>query len=134
MRRIEEKHHIRRLGLGIVVLAVAAIVVLSGSCSFDTKTTLCEVSGRRCKPGQICAANQDACIDIGGCGDGVLEKGEVCDDGNILDGDGCSADCKSEEVCGNGIIDWETGERCDDGNRVSGDGCSADCKLEYAML
>jgi cysteine-rich repeat protein len=29
------------------------------------------------------------------CGDGKLEGGEVCDDGNTVGGDGCSADCKS---------------------------------------
>ena len=28
-----------------------------------------------------------------GCGDGVLDVGEVCDDGNLEDGDGCNADC-----------------------------------------
>ncbi len=30
------------------------------------------------------------------CGDGNLEPGEECDDGNNLDGDGCSADCLLE--------------------------------------
>lgn len=29
------------------------------------------------------------------CGDAVADPGEVCDDGNNVDGDGCSADCKS---------------------------------------
>jgi cysteine-rich repeat protein len=29
------------------------------------------------------------------CGDGILDGGEVCDDGNNGDGDGCAADCKS---------------------------------------
>ena len=29
------------------------------------------------------------------CGDGVLDGGEVCDDGNTVGGDGCAADCKS---------------------------------------
>jgi cysteine-rich repeat protein len=29
------------------------------------------------------------------CGDGILDAAEVCDDGNNVDGDGCSADCKS---------------------------------------
>jgi cysteine-rich repeat protein len=29
------------------------------------------------------------------CGDGILDGGEVCDDGNVKSGDGCSADCKS---------------------------------------
>jgi len=28
------------------------------------------------------------------CGDGILDGGEVCDDGNTNDGDGCAADCK----------------------------------------
>jgi len=27
------------------------------------------------------------------CGDGVLDGGEVCDDGNVVGGDGCAADC-----------------------------------------
>lgn len=27
------------------------------------------------------------------CGDGVLDGGEVCDDGNSADGDGCESDC-----------------------------------------
>ena len=29
------------------------------------------------------------------CGDGILDGGEVCDDGNVAGGDGCAADCKS---------------------------------------
>ena len=28
------------------------------------------------------------------CGDGILDGGEVCDDGNTSDGDGCAGDCK----------------------------------------
>ncbi|MBQ8037167.1 MAG: DUF4215 domain-containing protein, partial [Proteobacteria bacterium] len=64
------------------------------------------------------------------CGNGVIDSGEQCDDGNKVNGDGCSADCKTEEVpqCGNGVID--SGEQCDDGNKVNGDGCSADCQTE----
>ncbi|MFO7567462.1 MAG: hypothetical protein R6X02_32765 [Enhygromyxa sp.] len=33
----------------------------------------------------------DAC-DIE-CGDGELDPGEICDDGNLVDGDGCNSDC-----------------------------------------
>jgi cysteine-rich repeat protein len=29
------------------------------------------------------------------CGDGILDGGELCDDGNTIGGDGCGADCKS---------------------------------------
>ncbi len=60
------------------------------------------------------------------CGNGAVETGEVCDDGNTVSGDGCRADCKGTEVCGDGLKD--DGEVCDDGNTVSGDGCRADCK------
>lgn len=31
------------------------------------------------------------------CGDGILDGGEVCDDGNASGGDGCAADCKSTQ-------------------------------------
>jgi cysteine-rich repeat protein len=62
------------------------------------------------------------------CGDGTAEGPEVCDDGNTAGGDGCSADCLSDETCGNGVTDGPAGEACDDGNAVSGDGCSADCR------
>nr|WP_246356744.1 DUF4215 domain-containing protein [Pyxidicoccus fallax] len=78
-----------------------------------------------------CAASQDVCI-RNDCGDGDIQFqfDEVCDDGNIIDGDGCSHDCKSEEVCGNGIVDTAALEKCDDGNEEDGDGCSADCKSD----
>ncbi|MCA9298446.1 MAG: DUF4215 domain-containing protein, partial [Phycisphaerales bacterium] len=29
------------------------------------------------------------------CGDGILDAGEACDDGNDVGGDGCAADCLS---------------------------------------
>jgi cysteine-rich repeat protein len=63
------------------------------------------------------------------CGNGRIDPGEACDDGNIVDGDGCSAICESEAArCGNGIV--EEGEACDDGNDVAGDGCNPACELE----
>jgi cysteine-rich repeat protein len=65
----------------------------------------------------------------GGCGNGLLEPAEACDDHNTLAGDGCSADCRSDELCGNGLIDLGLGEECDDGNLLRHDGCS-DCADE----
>ena len=50
-----------------------------------------------------------ACYDAG-CTTGPNAGPEECDDGNVIDGDGCSADCHREE-CGNGILD--PGEECD---------------------
>jgi cysteine-rich repeat protein len=61
------------------------------------------------------------------CGNHVLEPPELCDDGNLVDGDGCDSNC-TPTGCGNGIV--TAGEQCDDGNLVSGDCCSATCQLE----
>src|SRR5689334_15040610 len=36
------------------------------------------------------------------CGDRVAEFGEMCDDGNTVDDETCSADCASDLTCGNG--------------------------------
>ena len=33
---------------------------------------------------------------MGRCGDGILDSGEECDDGNTVDGDGCDANCAME--------------------------------------
>jgi cysteine-rich repeat protein len=63
----------------------------------------------------------------GDCGNGIVEPGESCDDGNTVSGDGCSGGCWVEG-CGNAIV--ELAEGCDDGNTVSGDGCSPDCVIE----
>ena len=64
------------------------------------------------------------------CGDGRVDPGEECDDGNTHGQDGCSATCKVEHLCccGNGVV--EPGELCDDGNNIDGDGCSSTCVTE----
>ncbi|HBU47003.1 MAG TPA: hypothetical protein DEB46_01710, partial [Myxococcales bacterium] len=64
------------------------------------------------------------------CGNGRVEPGEACDDGNRRSGDGCSAACREEtpSVCGNGEVEPQEG--CDDGNRVDGDGCDSNCQRE----
>jgi cysteine-rich repeat protein len=57
------------------------------------------------------------------CGDGITKApDEACDDGNTTAGDGCRADCKGLEVCGDGLLDEASGEACDDGNTQGGDG------------
>jgi len=83
-----------------------------------------------------------------GCGDGAIQAGEVCDDGNSDPADGCAADCKSVDpgfacptpgedclstvVCGNGVITGN--ETCDDGNVSLNDGCGSDCQLEEGWV
>ncbi|WP_434418999.1 hypothetical protein [Nannocystis pusilla] len=61
------------------------------------------------------------------CGNGELEPGELCDDGNALDGDVCEADCAftPDAACGNGEVD--AGEECDDGNDDATDACTDTC-------
>jgi len=80
------------------------------------------------------------------CGNGLLESSELCDDGNTVGGDGCSADCAFIEAgwvctqpgapcstvstgfCGNGLV--ENGEQCDLGaqNGAAGSACTKDCR------
>jgi cysteine-rich repeat protein len=62
------------------------------------------------------------------CGD-AKRIGEECDDGNLLNGDGCADDCTCEGVCGDGVLNplAVCGELCDDGNSTNGDGCDVNC-------
>ena len=46
------------------------------------------------------------------CGNGVKEGEELCDDGNQQDGDGCSADCKSNGIFAFG--EWRPEMKCGD--------------------
>ncbi len=50
------------------------------------------------------------CVD-GGCGNGVIDGSEQCDDGNAVPGDGCEADC---------TFSCEADSDCDDGSVCSG--------------
>lgn len=64
------------------------------------------------------------------CGNGYMEGLEQCDDGNLLNNDGCSNQCLIEipaAICGNGVLEAE--EQCDDGNVLNGDGCSDQCVI-----
>lgn len=99
-----------------------AVLLGSAACVDQPGALVCP-TGIVCPDGTQCAAAQPVCI-VNSCGNGRVDTGETCDDGNILSGDGCSPTCGNES-CGNGLI--EPGERCDDGNTASGDGCSADC-------
>jgi cysteine-rich repeat protein len=83
------------------------------------------------------------------CGNGYIDRGESCDDGNRWPGDGCDRNCCIEfnlmccsnlgcwEAqhrpchCGNGIL--ELFEQCDDGNLTFGDGCNGYCEIETGL-
>ncbi len=63
------------------------------------------------------------------CGDGILQAGESCDDGNNVAGDGCSSACQLE-FCGNNVVDPD--EACDGtANSACEDlNCRPDCTCE----
>jgi cysteine-rich repeat protein len=76
-----------------------------------------------------------------GCGNGAVEGGEACDDGNTAPDDGCDGGCAVEDgwacdgspsvcvhLCGNGVL--EADEACDDENVQAGDGCGKTCAVE----
>ena len=64
------------------------------------------------------------------CGDGIVQSGEACDDGNDLDTDACTPSCTST-FCGDGIV--QSGEACDDGNTVDTDDCMNSCQPPAAL-
>jgi len=84
------------------------------------------------------------------CGDGVLDPGEDCDDGNTsATADGCSATCTVDGNgacptpgsaclplgCGNGVRTPD--EQCDDGNSLANDGCTLKmgvCSVEEGFV
>jgi cysteine-rich repeat protein len=62
----------------------------------------------------------------GRCGDGSVDPGEECDDGNADDTDDCTSTCHVAR-CGDGIV--QPGEECDDGNYDDTDACVSGCVL-----
>jgi cysteine-rich repeat protein len=104
-----------------------------------------------CQPGEgyTCTApsetNPSGCTSV--CGDGFVRLLEQCDDGNTINNDGCSSECKFDDLyysgavvcnagepciaaaCGDGLAGGE--EECDAGtlfNGKPGSGCTTDCK------
>ena len=80
------------------------------------------------------------------CGDGIVVKGESCDDGNDGDNAGCNDSCTGAidgwectpgslttasvctQVCGDLYL--TASEQCEDGNQNDGDGCDSTCQEE----
>jgi len=74
--------------------------------------------------------DDDGCTNkcaLASCGDGVVQDGEDCDDGNQDDTDDCLSTCKTPS-CGDGAVHAGV-EECDDGNEDDNDDCVQGCKL-----
>src|SRR3989344_4556560 len=67
-----------------------------------------------------------SCPQLPVCGDGHVDAGEQCDDGNTYNNDGCTNQCELPQ-CGDGYV--QAGEQCDDGNTYNNDGCTNQCEL-----
>lgn len=87
----------------------------------------------------VSAATVTTTIAVSICNNGILDGGEVCDDGLFNTGAYgsttatrfCSPDCRSYgPYCGDGVLMPLYGEQCDDGNAVNGDFCTDQCRLE----
>jgi cysteine-rich repeat protein len=94
-------------------------------------------------PGSIASIAQPVGMCRIVCGNGIIEGGEACDDGNGIDTDECSNVCLPAR-CGDGIVsplgadgrtntdpihvDNRDNEACDDGNTNNFDGCSNSCQ------
>jgi len=136
---------------------IAAVLVLSAGCREDIEADEAPIEGPA--TGGIDLPPAEPADGAGGsgpvyiipvpeepagpvCGDKTIEAGEDCEDGNVADGDGCSAQCLREpgyiclnpgeacilEVCGDGSR--TASETCDDANAVPGDGCDGACQVE----
>jgi cysteine-rich repeat protein len=80
-------------------------------------------------------AGYDAGVDIvdagPGCGDGVVEGIEHCDDGNNTDGDGCSASCQVFPPLGCDAVELPSGAEVDCA-ALLGSGADAWCSAVYS--
>jgi cysteine-rich repeat protein len=62
------------------------------------------------------------------CGDGQVDVGEQCDDGNLDNSDTCTALCQKAR-CGDGFVQLGA-EECDDGNTQDDDMCTNLCTVD----
>jgi cysteine-rich repeat protein len=126
----------------LLALVFCGAIVLAISACAEPQVQTCGATGVLCPKGTHCAAAQGICIsDTQQCGNATKDPGEVCDDGNNLDGDGCSAKCDSNESCGNGKLDQPIpsnakdvrNEDCEPPSQMMSNGffCKASCKFAF---
>lgn len=76
----------------------------------------------------VVSASPAECVEqLPTCGNGSMEAGEDCDDGNRVETDACTSGC-IDATCGDGILRAEV-EDCDDGNGADDDACTNACRM-----
>jgi len=130
-----------------------SLVCNDDSAQANSDTTGCTDDGTTVNAGYTCDVGVvgfiDTCYEC--CGDSIDSGTLGCDDGNLIDGDGCSSTCAIEggydcpqvlggttvctELCLMGFADNDWGNfACKDGNDIPGDGCAADCTVETGFF
>lgn len=107
-------YRLRRDRLSLV--AMALVIVFSGLPGTLAAADPPATAAGQGPAGQMCPAGTyvigfDSAANIicsGVCGNGALDSGETCDDGNTAAGDGCSAACQSEGVKSAAAVDTAT--------------------------
>jgi cysteine-rich repeat protein len=102
-------------------LAQASLPLVTCGLSFDPETRCLSDTSCGCAWDALtssCSPTWEEELSCGGCGNGVQDYNEQCDDGNTVNGDGCSYECKLEDRPG----------PCPEGLTLCSDGtCSMNC-------
>ena len=116
-------------------VAASGVLSCSGVCK---QVTFADMTAAACVPAHCVNGLRDDnengidcdndCITAcpSACGNNAVETGEICDDGNDDDTDGCTASCQTAR-CGDGFVHARV-EECDDGNAIETDSCTNACK------
>src|SRR5262245_4035455 len=111
--RGSQESRMRQSRFAVMGLFFAALTAHAGACAPPQQSLLCGrqrcVEGETCRVLETATSVQAMCVredgsDAGAercgdhcpvavCGDGVVSAGEMCDDGNAVDLDGCRNDC-----------------------------------------
>jgi cysteine-rich repeat protein len=110
------------------VCPASKVCAPGGGCVDREQVRACEgvSDGTACQAPGISAGHcrGGACVVVR-CGDGVLDDGEICDDGNPVDNDECTNNC-TLPTCGDNVV--QAGEECDDGvNNGDDRACTSRC-------
>ena len=90
------------------VCAVGFVCAPAGHCVLPDQISACasKTDGDSCSLSLGEGFCEDGSCRIAQCGNGILDVGEACDDGNDIDTDACSNNCATPD-CGDAIVSIE---------------------------